>query len=72
MVPQVGLEPTHLSILVPKTSAATVTPPGHYTTLVLSERIELSSTLYQRVVLPLNYKSIILAPSVGFEPTSSG
>lgn len=30
-VPEVGLEPTHLSIPVPKTGVATVTPPGQIT-----------------------------------------
>ena len=29
IVPQVGLEPTRLTTLVPKTNAATITPSGH-------------------------------------------
>ena len=30
MVPRVGLEPTRLAALVPKTSVAAITPPGQY------------------------------------------
>ena len=36
--------------------------------MVLLERIELSSTPYQGVILPFNYKSI-LVPAEGIEPS---
>ena len=46
LVPQVGLEPTRLSALVPKTSVAAITPPGQNKYSMINERTAMES-LYQ-------------------------
>lgn len=37
LVPGKGLEPSHLSVLVPKTSASTISPPGRKVNYTMPE-----------------------------------
>lgn len=67
MVPRVGLEPTRLSALVPKTSVAAITPPRLYLERVA--RIELAHYPWQGHKLPLHHTRTFMEWRVGFEPT---
>ena len=45
VVPGKGLEPSHLSVLVPKTSASTISPPGRKVNYTMPEG-EIASVIW--------------------------